>query len=108
MSTGARTGTLPEGQVQAMFDRIAGVYDVMNSRMTAGLHHQWRTRAGDLAELRPGERALEGARERGEGARARGACGRRGRRLALLGGHARARPPQGPRPALRMGRRAPP
>ena len=37
-------------QVRAMFDRIAGVYDLMNSVMTAGLHHQWRARAADLAE----------------------------------------------------------
>jgi demethylmenaquinone methyltransferase/2-methoxy-6-polyprenyl-1,4-benzoquinol methylase len=28
-----------------MFDRIAGVYDLMNSAMTAGLHHEWRQRA---------------------------------------------------------------
>ena len=27
-----------------MFDRIAGFYDVMNSVMTAGLHHGWRRR----------------------------------------------------------------
>src|SRR5689334_4081945 len=58
-SAEARTGTLPEGQVRAMFDRIAGVYDVMNSVMTAGLHHRWRSRAADLAELRPGDRALD-------------------------------------------------
>ena len=30
-----------------MFDRIAGVYDLMNGVMTAGLHHQWRRRAAD-------------------------------------------------------------
>jgi demethylmenaquinone methyltransferase/2-methoxy-6-polyprenyl-1,4-benzoquinol methylase len=34
-------GTLPETQVQAMFDRIARVYDRMNSVMTAGMHHRW-------------------------------------------------------------------
>ncbi len=35
--------------MRAMFDRIAGVYDVMNTAMTAGLHHRWRARAADLA-----------------------------------------------------------
>jgi demethylmenaquinone methyltransferase/2-methoxy-6-polyprenyl-1,4-benzoquinol methylase len=42
-----------------MFDRIAGVYDLMNTAMTAGLHHRWRERAADRAELRPGDRALD-------------------------------------------------
>ena len=48
-SVDARPGTLEEDQVRAMFDRIAGVYDVMNTVMTAGLHHRWRERAADLA-----------------------------------------------------------
>jgi len=52
-------GTLPEPQVRAMFDRIAGVYDRMNAVMTAGLHHQWRRRAADLAAVAPGGRALD-------------------------------------------------
>ena len=38
-----------------MFDRIAGVYDLMNTAMTAGLHHRWRERAADRAELEPGD-----------------------------------------------------
>ncbi len=46
-------------QVRGMFDRIAGVYDVMNSTMTAGLHHQWRQRAVDRAEVGPGSDALD-------------------------------------------------
>jgi demethylmenaquinone methyltransferase/2-methoxy-6-polyprenyl-1,4-benzoquinol methylase len=50
---------LEEGQVRAMFDRIARVYDLMNSVMTAGLHHRWRERAADLAGLEPGGRALD-------------------------------------------------
>ncbi len=54
-----RSGTLSEPQVRAMFDRIAGFYDVMNSVMTAGLHHRWRARAADLAALQPGGRALD-------------------------------------------------
>src|ERR1700761_6767569 len=56
---GARAGELEAGQVRAMFDRIAGVYDLMNSAMTAGLHHRWRARAAELALLRPGESALD-------------------------------------------------
>ena len=47
------------GQVRGMFDRIAGVYDLMNSAMTAGLHHGWRDRAADRAELKPGDSALD-------------------------------------------------
>ena len=47
------------GQVRGMFDRIAGVYDLMNSAMTAGLHHQWRGRAVDRAEVGPGADALD-------------------------------------------------
>ena len=39
-----------------MFDRIAGVYDLMNTAMTAGMHHRWRQRAADRAELAPGRR----------------------------------------------------
>jgi demethylmenaquinone methyltransferase / 2-methoxy-6-polyprenyl-1,4-benzoquinol methylase len=46
-------------QVRGMFDRIAGVYDLMNSAMTAGLHHQWRQRAVDRAQVRPGSDALD-------------------------------------------------
>jgi demethylmenaquinone methyltransferase / 2-methoxy-6-polyprenyl-1,4-benzoquinol methylase len=42
-----------------MFDRIAGVYDLMNSAMTAGLHHGWRERAADRAELADGDSALD-------------------------------------------------
>jgi demethylmenaquinone methyltransferase/2-methoxy-6-polyprenyl-1,4-benzoquinol methylase len=46
-------------EVRGMFDRIAGVYDLMNSAMTAGLHHQWRQRAVDRAEAGPGTDALD-------------------------------------------------
>jgi demethylmenaquinone methyltransferase/2-methoxy-6-polyprenyl-1,4-benzoquinol methylase len=52
-------GTLEAKQVRAMFDRIAGVYDVMNTAMTAGLHHRWRSRAADLARVGPGARVLD-------------------------------------------------
>ncbi len=42
-----------------MFDRIAGRYDLMNSVMTAGLHHRWRQRTVDRAGVGPGDRALD-------------------------------------------------
>jgi demethylmenaquinone methyltransferase/2-methoxy-6-polyprenyl-1,4-benzoquinol methylase len=62
----AGTGTLPAESVRAMFDRIAGVYDVMNTVMTAGLHHRWRSRAADLARVGPGTRALDVATGTGD------------------------------------------
>ncbi|MGH2839508.1 MAG: ubiquinone/menaquinone biosynthesis methyltransferase [Solirubrobacteraceae bacterium] len=57
---------MEEPQVQAMFDRIAGFYDVMNSVMTAGLHHAWRRRAVDLAAVGPGDRVLDVATGTGD------------------------------------------
>lgn len=52
--------------MRAMFDRIAGFYDVMNSVMTAGLHHGWRRRAVDLARVGPGDRVLDVATGTGD------------------------------------------
>jgi demethylmenaquinone methyltransferase/2-methoxy-6-polyprenyl-1,4-benzoquinol methylase len=49
-----------------MFDRIARVYDRMNSVMTAGMHHRWRERAADLAAVGPGSRALDVATGTGD------------------------------------------
>jgi demethylmenaquinone methyltransferase/2-methoxy-6-polyprenyl-1,4-benzoquinol methylase len=46
-------------EVRGMFDRISGVYDLMNSAMTAGLHHEWRDRAVDRAQVGPGSDALD-------------------------------------------------
>jgi demethylmenaquinone methyltransferase/2-methoxy-6-polyprenyl-1,4-benzoquinol methylase len=65
-AAGARSGTLPEAQVRAMFDRIASFYDVMNSVMTAGLHHRWRARAADLAHVGQGDRVLDVATGTGD------------------------------------------
>jgi demethylmenaquinone methyltransferase / 2-methoxy-6-polyprenyl-1,4-benzoquinol methylase len=59
-------GTLEAVQVRAMFDRIAGVYDLLNSVMTAGLHHRWRERAADLARVGPGSRVLDVATGTGD------------------------------------------
>jgi demethylmenaquinone methyltransferase/2-methoxy-6-polyprenyl-1,4-benzoquinol methylase len=49
-----------------MFDRIARVYDRMNSVMTVGMHHRWRERAADLASVGPGDRALDVATGTGD------------------------------------------
>ncbi len=65
-ASGPSSGTLEEPQVRAMFDRIAGVYDVMNSVMTAGLHHRWRSRAVDLAQVGAGDDVLDVATGTGD------------------------------------------
>lgn len=49
-----------------MFDRIAGVYDLMNTAMTAGLHHRWRARAAELAGVGAGSRVLDVASGTGD------------------------------------------
>ena len=49
-----------------MFDRIAGVYDLMNAVMTAGMHQRWRERAVELARVGPGSRARDVATGTGD------------------------------------------
>ena len=66
MTRSPASGTLPDTQVKAMFDRIARVYDRMNSVMTAGMHHRWRERAADLAHVSPGQAALDVATGTGD------------------------------------------
>jgi demethylmenaquinone methyltransferase / 2-methoxy-6-polyprenyl-1,4-benzoquinol methylase len=60
------SGTLEPGQVRAMFDRIAGLYDLMNTVMTAGMHHRWRARAVALAAVSPGDHVLDVATGTGD------------------------------------------
>jgi demethylmenaquinone methyltransferase / 2-methoxy-6-polyprenyl-1,4-benzoquinol methylase len=55
----ARDSAEFSSQVRSMFDRIAGVYDVMNRVMTAGLDRRWRERAVDRAAVGPGDSALD-------------------------------------------------
>ena len=62
----ATTGRLEAGQVRAMFDRVAAVYDPLNTLMTAGLHHRWRSRAVDFAKVGPGDRVLDVATGTGD------------------------------------------
>jgi demethylmenaquinone methyltransferase/2-methoxy-6-polyprenyl-1,4-benzoquinol methylase len=68
MSAGSQAGgdTLPEQQVAAMFDRVSRFYDLINSVMSAGLHHAWRVRAADIAEVGPGDRVLDVAAGTGD------------------------------------------
>jgi len=42
-----------------MFDRVAGRYDLLNSLMSAGLHHRWRERAADIAAPTAGDSVLD-------------------------------------------------
>lgn len=58
--------TMPEQQVEAMFDRVARYYDIINSVMSAGLHHAWRGRAADIAKVGPGDRVLDVAAGTGD------------------------------------------
>src|SRR5271157_3793128 len=62
----ASSGTLEAVEVRAMFDRIAGVYDAMNTAMTAGLHRRWRARAAELAHVGSGSRVLDVATGTGD------------------------------------------
>ena len=63
---GAGAGRLEAEQVRSMFDRIARIYDPLNTAMTAGLHHRWRERAADLAQIGPGSCVLDVATGTGD------------------------------------------
>src|SRR5688500_12703140 len=49
-----------------MFDRIARVYDRMNSVMAAGMDRRWRERAVEMSAVGPGDRALDVATGTGD------------------------------------------
>jgi demethylmenaquinone methyltransferase/2-methoxy-6-polyprenyl-1,4-benzoquinol methylase len=42
-----------------VFDSVAGNYDLMNDLMSGGLHRAWKEFTLSLANLRPGQRALD-------------------------------------------------
>jgi demethylmenaquinone methyltransferase/2-methoxy-6-polyprenyl-1,4-benzoquinol methylase len=45
--------------VRGVFDSVAGNYDLMNDLMSAGAHRLWKEFTLSLANLRPGQRALD-------------------------------------------------
>jgi demethylmenaquinone methyltransferase/2-methoxy-6-polyprenyl-1,4-benzoquinol methylase len=62
----AAPGTLEAKVVRSMFNRVAARYDLLNTVMTAGLHHAWRRRAADLAAVGRGDRVLDVAAGTGD------------------------------------------
>ncbi|MDF9393136.1 MULTISPECIES: bifunctional demethylmenaquinone methyltransferase/2-methoxy-6-polyprenyl-1,4-benzoquinol methylase UbiE [Methylococcus] len=55
--------TVPEHEkasmVRAVFDSVAGKYDVMNDLMSLGIHRIWKRITVDLAHVRYGEKVLD-------------------------------------------------
>ena len=47
------------GRVRAVFDSVAGRYDVMNDLMSFGVHRLWKRFLLSQTGLRPGQRALD-------------------------------------------------
>jgi demethylmenaquinone methyltransferase/2-methoxy-6-polyprenyl-1,4-benzoquinol methylase len=54
-----QTETGKAHQVQQMFDRIAGSYDVLNNFISLGFHKQWKRLACKKLQLTPGAKALD-------------------------------------------------
>src|SRR5690349_24885510 len=46
-------------RVRGVFDSVAGNYDIMNDLMSGGLHRLWKQFTLSLANLRPGQKALD-------------------------------------------------
>src|SRR5580704_17740077 len=46
-------------RVRGVFDSVASNYDLMNDLMSAGTHRLWKRFTLGLANLRPGQRALD-------------------------------------------------
>jgi demethylmenaquinone methyltransferase/2-methoxy-6-polyprenyl-1,4-benzoquinol methylase len=47
------------GKVRGVFDSVASKYDLMNDVMSVGLHRAWKAYTVQVANLKPGERALD-------------------------------------------------
>src|SRR5215467_7331713 len=46
-------------RVRGVFDSVAGNYDIMNDLMSGGMHRLWKQFTLGLANLRPGQKALD-------------------------------------------------
>ncbi|MFG6417026.1 bifunctional demethylmenaquinone methyltransferase/2-methoxy-6-polyprenyl-1,4-benzoquinol methylase UbiE [Roseateles sp. DC23W] len=57
-------------KVRGVFDSVASKYDLMNDLMSAGLHRGWKAYTVQVANLKPGERALDIAGGTGDLSRA--------------------------------------
>jgi len=57
-------------KVRGVFDSVASKYDLMNDLMSGGLHRAWKAYTVQVANLKPGERALDIAGGTGDLARA--------------------------------------
>ena len=89
-------------RVRGVFDSVAGNYDLMNDLMSAGTHRLWKRFTLALANLRPGQRALDVAG--GSGDLAAGMARQVGSRgLVVLTRHQRRDARARPRPADRRG-----
>ena len=66
--------SVPEGEkaahVRAVFESVAGRYDVMNDLMSGGLHRGWKAFVIAQSGVRPGQRVLDVAGGTGDLARA--------------------------------------
>ena len=64
---------VPEGEkaplVRAVFDSVAGRYDLMNDLMSAGIHRWWKAEMVRVLNPRPGQRLLDVAGGTGDVAR---------------------------------------
>lgn len=54
-----QSGAARATQVEALFRRIAGRYDLINDIQSMGMHRLWKRRMIRMASVKPGERALD-------------------------------------------------
>jgi len=59
MTDGRAGNPVPRDEIAAIFDRIAPVYDAMNTAMTLGLDARWRREAVRVSAISPGSVAVD-------------------------------------------------